>query len=160
MKILNWITTRLSSFLETVAGFFLVLMMLLTAADVIMRAFGSPIRGTYELISFGGGLVISLAQVNTFRIDGHVSVDTITSLLPSSVRFVFHIVTKLIGLCMFLIIGWSLTQMGLDVGSTGETSAVLKLPFSALIYAMAGAFFASCLALFVGLRNPGGEQHE
>jgi TRAP-type C4-dicarboxylate transport system permease small subunit len=160
MKVIRLLTSKLSGFLETVAGLFLVLMMLLTAADVIMRAFGSPIRGTYELIAFGGGLVISLAQVNTFRVDGHVSVDTVTSHLPPPVRLIFHIVTKLMGLCMFLLIGWSLIQMGSDVGSTGETSAVLKLPFSALIFAMAGAFLASCLALFDSLRKSGGEQNE
>lgn len=159
MKILHWITNKLGSLLETVAGFFLVVMMVLTVADVIMRAFGSPIRGTYELIAFGGGLVISLAQVNTFEIDGHVSVDTLTLFLPRRLTFVLRIITKLMGFCMFLIIGWSLAQMGSDVAATGETSAVLKLPFSALIFAMAGAFFASCLALIDSLRKPGGEQH-
>jgi TRAP-type C4-dicarboxylate transport system permease small subunit len=160
MKLLSVFTSKVGGLSEAVAGLFLVLMMLLTTADVIMRSFGSPIRGTYELIAFGGGLVISLAQINTFRVNGHVSVDTLTMFLPSLVTRVLQVITKLMGFCMFLIIGWSLIQMGSDVASTGETSAVLKLPFSVLIFVMAGAFFASCLALLDGVRKSGGEQNE
>lgn len=159
MRSIRWLSFKLSNGLEVVAGVGLILMMLLTVSDVIMRSFGSPIRGTYELIAFGGGLVMGLSQACTFRAHAHISVDTFLPYLPSSIRLVLYVLTRLMALGMFLIIGWSLIQIGADLKSTGETSAVLKLPYTPLLYAMAGAFLSIILTFIDDLRNPGEAQN-
>ena len=51
----------LSRAMEVVAGVFLVFMMLLTTFDVILRAFGRPIIGTYEMVALSGGIVIGFS---------------------------------------------------------------------------------------------------
>ena len=161
MKIsfVHLLSLKLSDWLEAVAGCVLVGIMLLTTADVIMRSLGLPILGTYEIVSFGGGMAISLSQPISFREHGQILVDTFIGFLSPRVRFIVHILTRLMGIAMFIIIGWSLVQMGLEMKATGETSAVLKLPYSALLYAMAGAFFAICLTLLDDFRKQGGAQN-
>ena len=52
-----------------------MLVMLLTGSDIVGRALRMPIPGTYELVSFAGGLVIGLAVPVTSRGKGHVIVD-------------------------------------------------------------------------------------
>ena len=61
----------------TIAGWTLVGMMLLTAADVILRAFRRPILGTYEIVSLLGAIVIAFAMPQTTLQEGHVSVEIV-----------------------------------------------------------------------------------
>ncbi len=61
--------------MEAVAGVILVFMVVLTTADVIMRAFGRPIAGTYEIVAFGAGMVIGFAFPITAWVRGMIFVD-------------------------------------------------------------------------------------
>jgi len=47
--------------MEVIAGSALLFIMFLTTCDVVLRAFGKPIVGTYELVSFGGGIIVGFA---------------------------------------------------------------------------------------------------
>ena len=59
------VVLRSSKFLNIVGGITLVLMMLLTVTDVVLRFFGKPITGTYELMGYCGALVIGFALAQT-----------------------------------------------------------------------------------------------
>lgn len=136
----HFVSPKLSGFLENAADLSLVLMMLLTSSGIIGRAFGFPLLGTYELVSFGGGLVLSLDLPVTSLEKGHVLIDTLLVHLPRVVRISINLITRILAIGMFIIIAWSLLQMVLDLKSTGETSAVLELHYYPLLYIMAGAF--------------------
>ena len=47
--------------MDLVAGTALVLIMLLTTCDVVLRYLGHPILGSYDLVSFGAAFVIGFA---------------------------------------------------------------------------------------------------
>lgn len=52
MRVFSVITTRLTNTMSLIAGIILVLMLGITLTDVIMRFFGKPIVGAYELVAF------------------------------------------------------------------------------------------------------------
>ena len=69
-RFLNGASGQASSFL---AGGAVILMMLLTCADVAMRLFDRPIPGTYEIIGFLGTLAAAFALAATFFGSGQVA---------------------------------------------------------------------------------------
>ena len=65
------------------AGLFLVAMMLLTVADVVLRAVSNrPIRGTFEIIELLLACTFFLALPAVFLRDEHLLVDVIDPLAP------------------------------------------------------------------------------
>ena len=66
---------RLSRALNTLAGAAIVVMMLLTCADVVFRLLRQPIPGTYEMVGFLGTIVASFALAYTSLEKGHIAVE-------------------------------------------------------------------------------------
>jgi len=64
----------------------LVAMMVLTLADVVLRAFGWPIPGTYELVGILGAVIIGFSIPYTTMARGHVIMDFLTESLSRPVR--------------------------------------------------------------------------
>lgn len=145
---LQALTGHFSTWMETVAGLALVGVMLLIGADIVGRIFGFPIPGTYEIVSFAGGLVIGLAVPATSRAKGHVSTDFLLGVLSEKSRSILSVITRIMGTALFLIAGCSLIFMGLRLKASGEVTAVLTLPFYHVAYAMGGAFLIQSLVLF------------
>ncbi len=52
---------KMCQFLLLIAGLTLAFMLVFTLTDVIMRAFGKPIVGDFEVISFLGAVVVGFA---------------------------------------------------------------------------------------------------
>jgi TRAP-type C4-dicarboxylate transport system permease small subunit len=144
--ILN-ITKKCSKFLNAVGGVILVLMMLLTVLDVILRYLGKPITGTYELMGFSGALVIGFAIAQASLDDAHVSVDILTDRLSPLRKKLLLVVTKLIGLILFALIGWALFMKGHDLYRTGEVSLTLRVPYYPVAYGLSLCSFVECLVL-------------
>lgn len=133
--------------LEFVAGAVLVFVMVLTGFDIVGRMFGRPIPGTYEIVSFAGGLVIGLAMPVTSWARGHVFVDLVTANATALVARFLHRLTRALAIALFALLAWGLVRMGIDLRNSGETTAVLGLAFYPIAWALAGAFVVSCLSL-------------
>ena len=142
--------------MEIVAGAALIGIMLLTGLDILGRAFGRPIPGAYEIVSFAGGLVIGLAVPVTSKAKGHVFVDLLLARLPGRPRFILVVITRLMAVVIFLLMGYSMIVMGIRLKASGEVTAVLGLPFYHVAYAMGGAFFIEALILFDEMSDPKG----
>lgn len=135
------------SLLNLIAGISLVFLMLLTMADVILRAFKRPIPGTYELVGLAGAVAIGFSMPITSWFRGHIYVDFFTSRFPRRVRNGFNIVTRLLAIGLFLLVGWNLFRFGLDLKNAGEVTLTLQLPFYPVVYGVGIAFFVQCLVL-------------
>ena len=74
-----------SRLLNIIAGISVTGMMLLTVADVLLRAVGHPIIGTYEIVALSLALVIGfgIPQVSLDR--GHVFMDLLLERLSRGV---------------------------------------------------------------------------
>jgi TRAP-type C4-dicarboxylate transport system permease small subunit len=137
----------LSKLLNVIAGLAITFIMFLTVTDVILRSFRRPIVGTYELVAFSGAIVIGFAVPLTTFLKGHVLVDFFVLKFPKAVRLPVHIVTRLMGIVLFSLLGWNLIKLGMDLYRTGEVSLTLQLPFYPVAYGIGVCCFVQCLVL-------------
>lgn len=141
----------LSRAMESVAGFALVFMMTLTTCDVILRAFGSPIIGTYEMVSFTGGVVIGFATPITSFMRGQIFVDFFYQKFPQLTQNILNTITRLLDILLFAVIAWNLMLMGRDMFRSGEVSLTLQIPFYPVAYGIGFALIVECLVLVCDL---------
>jgi TRAP-type C4-dicarboxylate transport system permease small subunit len=134
-----------------IGGVALAAMMFLTVADVILRYFKMPIVGTYEIVSMLGAVVIGFAVPQTTLERGHVLMDFITGRLPFGGQRFFHLLTRLLAVVTFYIIGWNLYKLGNDLRQTGQVSLTLKIPEYPLAYGIAVCFLFECIVLLADL---------
>ena len=84
------------------AGIFLAAMMLLTVADVVLRAaFNLPLRGTYEIIELLLACTFFLALPAVFLRDENILVDVIDGMAPKAVP----LLRRLAGLIAVAVLG-------------------------------------------------------
>jgi TRAP-type C4-dicarboxylate transport system permease small subunit len=155
-----FISNRFSAGLEILAGTALLVTMVLTGCDIVGRALGHPIPGTYEIISFAGGLVIGLAIPVTSKVRGHIIVDIVTERVSPRARFVLRVITRWMGIPLFLLMGYSIIRLANYFRVSGEVTPVLSFPFYPAAYAMGAAFFLECLVLAADTMRNGGDAHE
>jgi TRAP-type C4-dicarboxylate transport system permease small subunit len=138
---------RLSRAMQAIAGLALVFMMTLTTCDVILRHFGKPIIGTYEIVAFSGGIVIGFSTPITSFMRGQIFVDFFYQKFPMVTQNILNTTTRLVDIALFGIISWNLMIMGRDMYRSGEVSLTLQLPFYPIAYGIAFALFIQCLVL-------------
>jgi TRAP-type C4-dicarboxylate transport system permease small subunit len=159
-KGLMGVSERLSTVFEIIAGVALVGVMVLTGCDIVGRAFGHPIRGTYEIVSFAGGIIIGLATPITSLMRGHVLVDLLTTHVSERTKNALHVITRFMVIILFLLLSYALANMGESLRVAGETTSVLSLPFYPVAYGVSGACLVECLILACDILRGGGELHE
>ncbi len=151
---------RLSMATHVVAGLALVFMMGMTLIEVIGRAFGKPILGSYELISFTGGIVIGFGIPYTSWMRGHVYVDAIIGKFSQQRRDVVNVCTRCCGLMLFLFAGYNFISMGIDLYTTKEVSMTLKLPFYPIAWGIGLCCFIQSFLLCADIVKIVGGQYE
>ncbi len=133
-----------SRLLNSIAGIALTFMMFLTVADVLLRAGGHPIIGTYEIVALLLALVIGfgIPQVSLDR--GHVYMEFLLDKFSKRGRKVMHTFTRVLCLIMFAFIGYNLLSVGAAYKVSGEVTATIKLPFYPVVYGVAVCCFLEC----------------
>ena len=150
----------LSRAMQVIAGIALCFMMTLTTSDVILRAFGRPIIGTYEIVSFSGGVVIGFSVPITSWIRGHIFVDFFYQKFPRPVQALMHVCTRIMGLMLFLFAAVNLFRMATDMYRSGEVSLTLQMPFYPVAYGIGFAFLVQCLVLITDFVKIAGGKYE
>jgi TRAP-type C4-dicarboxylate transport system permease small subunit len=150
----------LGKFLDIFAGIAITFIMFLTVLDVILRSFRKPIVGTYELVAFAGAIVIGFAVPLTTLLKGHVLVDFFVIKFPKAVRNTVNIITRLLGIWLFSILGWNLIKMGMDFYRSGEVSLTLQLPFYPVAFGLGFCAFVQCLVLIAQIFQVTGGAYE
>jgi TRAP-type C4-dicarboxylate transport system permease small subunit len=143
--------TLTSRLMCAVAVAALIAMMILTLADVILRAFARPIPGTYELVGILGAVIIGFSIPYTTMIRGHVIMDFLTERLSVRTRTGLHVLTRALAIAFFIIAGWNLCLLGQGYIKAGEVTLTLKLPLYPIYYVVAFCCFIECLMLIVDL---------
>ncbi|HEX2967056.1 MAG TPA: TRAP transporter small permease [Syntrophorhabdaceae bacterium] len=147
MEIVLGVVEKLSKLMQVVSGATLTCLMFLTTADVIGRTFGHPIIGTYELVGLGGAIVIGFAMPMTSWTHGHISVEALYEKWPRNVQRFASIATRLIGIALFIFIGWNLYKLGSDLRIAREVTLTRQIPFYPVAYGLAFCCLGQILAL-------------
>ena len=155
----------LARMLYWIAGAAIVIMMLLTCVDVVLRLcvtlyhefkweFLSPFRpipGTYELVRFLGTIAAAFAMAHTSVEAGHVAVSIVVRLFPARVQALIETITTSFGFIFFAIICWQSIVYAQDLKAAGEVSLTLQLPFYPFVYGISFGAAAVCLVLLTDL---------
>ena len=129
MKAFFSIIRDISKGMHWISGLTLWVIMALTLVDVIMRHFGYPIVGSFEIVSFLGAIVVGLAVPYTSLLKGHICVDVLTNRFPRDQRNVVYVSTRILGILVFFVLGWFFFVMARDLYLKGEVSSTVRLPF-------------------------------
>jgi TRAP-type C4-dicarboxylate transport system permease small subunit len=130
-----------------IAAVFLVAMMLLTVADVVLRAaLNTPIRGVYELIELllAGTFFIALPAV--FLRDDHIVVNLIDDLAPRWVPALKRLASVL-AVMILAVLAWQGFLAAADSLLFNDMTADLGLPrvwhWTAVLIGLAASGFAA-----------------
>jgi TRAP-type C4-dicarboxylate transport system permease small subunit len=158
---------KISEYMSLIAGAAIVIMMMLSTADVLLRlggplyskfkwwflSFIQPIPGTYELVSFLGTVAAAFAMAHTSIKGGHVSVSLVTRLMPKRARIILQIITNLLALILFGLLSWRSIIYAEELRFCGEVSMTLQLPYYPFVYGVAFASFAMGVVLIIYMIN-------
>ncbi|GAE26575.1 hypothetical protein JCM9140_2657 [Halalkalibacter wakoensis JCM 9140] len=128
----------------------LFLMMFLTTGDVIGRYFFyKPITGTYELTGLAMVIVIFLSLGRTQLKKEHISIDFVTSKLPTKIRESINVLTSCIMLALLGTTSWQLFAYAQRFGA--QTSGDLGIPmkYFAILAAIGVLFYALTILLSI-----------
>lgn len=146
---------------NAIGAILLTLMMLLTVVDVILRYLGKPITGTFELMAYAGALVIGFAVAQTSLDGAHVNVDVLLLVLSRRKQKIMMFINRLIGLGIFILLGWALFLKGNELYTGGEVSLTLHVPYYPVAYGLSFGCLVECLVLLSGmLKVFSGGEHE
>jgi TRAP-type C4-dicarboxylate transport system permease small subunit len=151
MRFLERISNELARLLYWMAGTAIIVMMVLTCGDVILRFFRRPIPGTYELVCFLGAVAVAFAMAHTTVQKGHVAVSLLVRLFPARIQGLIESITSTFGFIFFALVAWQSVLYGNDLYASGEVSLTLQLPFYPFVYGIGFSAAAVCLVLLTDL---------
>ena len=134
-----------------ISGIVLAFMMCITLIDVLARNLGHPIVGAMEIISFGGSVVVGFAIPYASWKRVHVYVDLIVNKLNPGKKMVLNVITRCMGMALFIFIGVNFIVYGLDLIRTGEVSASFRLPYYPIAFGLSLSCFLQSITLFADL---------
>lgn len=144
-----------------ISGLTLAFMLLFTLTNVVMRAFGKPIVGDFEIISFLGAVVIGFAIPYTSLHKGHIAVDFLLAMLPRTTSDRIELATRIIAIAFFLWLAWNFVLVSLDLVKTKEVTPMFRLPYYPISLGLAFCCVMQCVTLLSQIAAiVGGGRHE
>jgi len=125
----------------------LIAMMLLTSADVVMRYFGRPIPGTYEIIGFLGAISVGFALAYSQLLHTHVSLDLLVKELPKTLRKTVNLITHLLSLGLFALLAWQSCVYAEHLRVQGVVSPTEQIPYFPVVYGIAFSCIPMCAVI-------------
>lgn len=150
----------LCRFLLLISGLTLAFMFFFTLTNVTMRAFGKPIVGDFEIVSFLGAVVIGFAIPYTSLYKGHIAVDFLLAMLPKNVSRWMEVATRIIGIALFLWISWNFILMSIDLIKSREVTPVFRMPYYPISFGLAFCCIIQCFTLLSQIAGILGGRHE
>jgi TRAP-type C4-dicarboxylate transport system permease small subunit len=136
------------------AGLSLAAMMLVTVADVVLRAAASkPIRGTFEIVELLLACTFFLALPASFLRDEHIVVDIVDGIVPRRVPLLKRIALVL-AVALLAAMAWQGGIAARDAVAFNDVTSDLGLPrlwyWIPVLAGMSGACLAAAAMLIRG----------
>jgi len=137
MELLDKISRVLNEIFIWIAGSFLVVMILLTCANIFLRLVWMPVKGTFELMGFFGAIVTALALGYTQMKRGHIGIDIVVHQFSAKTQRILNGTNYLICMIFFALAGWQITKWATTLWKTGEVTETLRIIFYPFTYGVA-----------------------
>jgi len=152
MSIIEKSAHLIARWLNWLAALAIVAVMVIVCINVFSRSvFGIPLKGTVDIVSLLGVIVIGGAIANTQVLKGHIRITLLIDMLPKSIRTILAGLIDLAGMILFGIISWQTILFALGTHENGELSEVLKIPITPFAFIVSAGCIAITLVLFVDL---------
>lgn len=139
----------LSKIMNVIAGSALTFMMLFAFSDVVLRALGMPIIGTYEIVSLVLAIVIGFGLPQVSFDKGHVYMEFLVEKLPNIGKRIMYIFTRCLAFILFIFAGYNLLSMTASLKRASEVSATMKIPIYPFAFMVAICCFIQAATLIV-----------
>ena len=121
---------RVAQVLAWAGALVLVVIMLMTFADVIGRTFFKrSLIGTVETVTLLMGILVFFGLAWTEVVRRHVVVDTFYSMAPGRLRRVLTLLNALVAFVVASLLCWRLLIMTRGIIEDGEFTQIWQLPF-------------------------------
>jgi len=120
------------------ASILLLLMMVLTFADVVARyLINRPIRGAFEITELTLLVLIFAGLPLVSHADEHVTMDFIDRILPPRLRVPWIRVMHALCAAIMFFLTWQVWIKATRIASYGDTTDVLRITIGPFVYFMA-----------------------
>jgi TRAP-type transport system small permease protein len=152
VNLLDKILKPLSLGLYAIGGVALMVMMVLTAADVALRnTLNIPVIGTFDLTEYMMAIAVAFGLSYCALKKGHISADALISKLSRRPRMVFDTFATLVSMCVTGAISWQLFINMQKTHILGLQSNILHIPVSPFLGMVAIGFTLFTLVLLKDL---------
>ena len=154
----SWLNhaVRLSSSIATLA---LVVMMLISVADVAMATFFKhPITGTYDIVETTLVFAVFLGIPATFQNNGNIVVDVIDYFVSPATIKRLKMLAAITSFVFLVLLVWNMLPQAQDAYRFGDRKPELHLPFYVLwIPMLVGTSLAALAVVDAAFRKSRGE---
>jgi TRAP-type C4-dicarboxylate transport system permease small subunit len=127
MKYLELVVKHVSVVGRNIGAVFLLAVVTIMCANVVYRAIGGIIPGTFDLVELLIVPAIGFALVTVEYQRRHTVVDMVVTLLPARVRSWLDLIISIISLFYWAALCWAGYRMMIRKMATGETTQLLQL---------------------------------
>jgi len=149
MDFLERLSARLNKWTVWLAGSALVLMMLISVINIVLRIVARPFGGTTEMVGWLAALAASLALGYTQMNRGHVAIDLLVSRFSHRVRAVLDSLMSFITLALVVLATRQLALHAGNLWQRGSVSETMHIAYYPFTYVVAFGFACLVLALLV-----------
>jgi len=144
-KIVIWLSEKLN----WLAGWTLVIMMLLVCTNIVSRLFGRPIMGTVEMIEIMMVVVVAFSLPYGSLTKSHIAVDFVMRKLNQRIQAAIDFITVLVSIGLFGLVAWRCAKLALRLWQMGELSLTLWIPLFPLLYVASFNCILVCVVLIL-----------
>jgi TRAP-type C4-dicarboxylate transport system permease small subunit len=147
MDKLRRFVSRLTAIMAVIAGVTLVSVMLMTVLDVILRYFGRPITGIYDMVALGGAIVIGFSMPLATERKVHVYMELGLQAYGRTMKQILKLFTRFIVFGISFIAAWNLIRLGIGFRQTGEVSLTIQIVYYPIAIGLGICFFIQMLVI-------------
>ena len=151
MKYIDAIYTIINKILMIIGGIAVLALMALATINIILRILNMPYKGTYELVSFLGAIVIALALGFTQKSKSNIIVDILTDKFPKGLQVFIDKIADNVIMFFFGLVAWQTYTYGMKIYDSNEVSETLKIAFYPFVFVVAIGFAFLSLTAFIDL---------
>ncbi|HUU40390.1 MAG TPA: TRAP transporter small permease [Desulfatiglandales bacterium] len=134
MECLERFSRILNQIFVWIAGVVLGAMVLLTCANVFFSAFRIPVRGTFELMGYGGAIITAFTLGYTQINKGHIAVDILVQRFSKRAQRILNIINYVVCTVFSALVSWQIFKYGTILKNTGEVTETLRIIYYPFIY--------------------------
>ena len=139
------------------AGIAVLVMIGVTATDVVLRIFNVGIVGAYDIVRVAGVVAIACGLPYVTAVKGHIAIEFFYQNLNRLGRILVDTVFRLSALLLFGLIVYKCIDYGLSLYESGEVMPTLRIPVFWIPFLISFNMLLVFLTVFYHLLRPGKE---